>query len=65
MNLAIIGGGSWGTALAIVLAPRFDGVRLWVNGQLLVDNWGQHGLTTNTGWAFQLDAGSGYVTRLD
>jgi glycerol-3-phosphate dehydrogenase (NAD(P)+) len=29
-NLAIIGGGSWGTALAIVLAPRFDRVRLWV-----------------------------------
>jgi glycerol-3-phosphate dehydrogenase (NAD(P)+) len=29
-NLAIIGAGSWGTALAIVLAPRFTGVRLWV-----------------------------------
>ena len=29
-NLAIIGAGSWGTALAIVLAPRFPGVRLWV-----------------------------------
>lgn len=29
-NLAIIGGGSWGTALAIVLAPRFSQVRLWV-----------------------------------
>ena len=29
-NLAIIGGGSWGTALAIVLAPRFPHVRLWV-----------------------------------
>jgi glycerol-3-phosphate dehydrogenase (NAD(P)+) len=28
--LAIIGGGSWGTALAIVLAPRFSNVRLWV-----------------------------------
>jgi glycerol-3-phosphate dehydrogenase (NAD(P)+) len=27
--LAIIGGGSWGTALSIVLAPRFDRVRLW------------------------------------
>ena len=31
MRLAIIGGGSWGTALACVLAPRFDRVRLWVN----------------------------------
>jgi glycerol-3-phosphate dehydrogenase (NAD(P)+) len=29
-NLSIIGGGSWGTALAIVLAPRFQNVRLWV-----------------------------------
>ncbi len=29
-NLAIIGGGSWGSALAIVLAPRFERVRFWV-----------------------------------
>lgn len=29
-NLSIIGAGSWGTALAIVLAPRFERVRLWV-----------------------------------
>ena len=29
-SLAIIGGGSWGTALAIILAPRFPRVRLWV-----------------------------------
>ncbi|MBV9506816.1 MAG: NAD(P)-dependent glycerol-3-phosphate dehydrogenase [Acidobacteriia bacterium] len=29
-TLAIIGGGSWGTALATVLAPRFAQVRLWV-----------------------------------
>lgn len=29
-QLSIIGGGSWGTALAIVLAPRFERVRLWV-----------------------------------
>jgi glycerol-3-phosphate dehydrogenase (NAD(P)+) len=29
-NLSIIGAGSWGTALAIVLAPRFSRVRLWV-----------------------------------
>jgi glycerol-3-phosphate dehydrogenase (NAD(P)+) len=28
-NLSIIGAGSWGTALAIVLAPRFERVRLW------------------------------------
>lgn len=29
-RLAVIGGGSWGTALAIVLAPRFEEVRLWI-----------------------------------
>jgi glycerol-3-phosphate dehydrogenase (NAD(P)+) len=29
-ELSIIGGGSWGTALAIALAPRFSRVRLWV-----------------------------------
>ena len=29
-SLSILGGGSWGTALAVVLAPRFDVVRLWV-----------------------------------
>jgi len=32
-NLAIIGGGSWGTALALVLAPRFQRLRLWVYEQ--------------------------------
>ena len=29
-RLAIIGGGSWGTALSIVLGPRFDEIHLWV-----------------------------------
>jgi glycerol-3-phosphate dehydrogenase (NAD(P)+) len=29
-NLSIIGAGSWGTALAMVLAPRFPHIRLWV-----------------------------------
>lgn len=30
-RLAIIGGGSWGTALAIILAPRFEKLSLWVH----------------------------------
>ena len=29
-NLAIIGAGSWGTALSMLLSPRFSQVRLWV-----------------------------------
>lgn len=29
-ELAVVGGGSWGTALAVLLAPRFEHVRLWV-----------------------------------
>lgn len=29
-ELAIIGGGSWGTALAIALSSRFDAIRLWM-----------------------------------
>ncbi|MGD0361096.1 MAG: NAD(P)H-dependent glycerol-3-phosphate dehydrogenase [Bryobacteraceae bacterium] len=32
-TLAIIGAGSWGTALAIVLSPRFPRIRLWVYEQ--------------------------------
>jgi glycerol-3-phosphate dehydrogenase (NAD(P)+) len=36
-NLAIIGGGSWGTALAMVLAARFEHVRLWVYEPDLVE----------------------------
>ena len=29
-RLTILGAGSWGTALALALAPRFDSVRMWV-----------------------------------
>ncbi len=36
-RLAIIGGGSWGTALSIVLAPRFSEIRLWVYEQDLAE----------------------------
>ena len=40
-RLAIVGGGSWGTALAIVLASRFEHVRLWVYEADLVERMGQ------------------------
>ena len=36
-HLTIVGAGSWGTALAIVLAPRFPNVRLWVYEADLAD----------------------------
>lgn len=34
-RLAVIGAGSWGTALAIALAPRFESVRLWARDSKL------------------------------
>lgn len=40
--LAIIGAGSWGTALAIVLAPRFDRIRLWAHEEELVSRMQSH-----------------------
>jgi glycerol-3-phosphate dehydrogenase (NAD(P)+) len=36
-QLAILGAGSWGTALAIVLAPRFQQIRLWAHEADLAD----------------------------
>jgi glycerol-3-phosphate dehydrogenase (NAD(P)+) len=41
MRLAILGAGSWGTALAIVLAPRFEEIRLWVYEKDLAARLGQ------------------------
>jgi glycerol-3-phosphate dehydrogenase (NAD(P)+) len=37
MSIAIIGAGSWGTALSIVLAPRFERIRLWAHETDLVE----------------------------
>lgn len=34
-RLAILGAGSWGTALAIALAPRFRSIRLWAHDPAL------------------------------
>jgi glycerol-3-phosphate dehydrogenase (NAD(P)+) len=36
-SIAIVGAGSWGTALSIVLAPRFGRIRLWAYETDLVD----------------------------
>lgn len=36
-KVAIVGAGSWGTALAIVLSPRFDQIRLWAYEADLVE----------------------------
>src|SRR5207245_7657496 len=39
-RLAIIGAGSWGTALSIVLSPRFERIRVWVYEQDLAERMG-------------------------
>ena len=39
-ELTILGAGSWGTALSIVLGPRFERVRLWARDSGLADRVG-------------------------
>ncbi|HLN03570.1 MAG TPA: NAD(P)H-dependent glycerol-3-phosphate dehydrogenase [Bryobacteraceae bacterium] len=63
-NLAIIGGGSWGTALAIVLAPRFDCVRLWVYEQELADRMCATGINDVYLPGFQLSKNVGILNDL-
>lgn len=41
-----------------------DGVRLWVNNQLLINNWTNHSVTENSG-TIALTAGSKYDIRLE
>jgi hypothetical protein len=41
-----------------------DGVRLWVNGQLLIDNWTDHGSTENSA-SITLTAGQKYDLKLE
>ena len=60
-NLAIIGGGSWGTALSIVLAPRFDHVRLWVYEQDLAERMRASGVNDVYLPGFQLPSNVGAV----
>ena len=35
-RLKVVGAGSWGTALALALAPRFDHIDLWGRDPALV-----------------------------
>jgi MSHA biogenesis protein MshQ len=42
-----------------------DGVRLWVNGALVIDNWTVHATTTNSSPAIALKAGFVYDIKLE
>jgi PA14 domain-containing protein len=42
-----------------------DGLRLWVDGRLVVENWTDHGDTLNTSAPVHLEAGQRYDLRLD
>jgi hypothetical protein len=42
-----------------------DGVRLWVNGTQVINNWTDHGSTTNTGTAITLTAGQKYTITME
>jgi MSHA biogenesis protein MshQ len=42
-----------------------DGVRLWVNNVLVIDNWTYHGATSNTTSAITLTAGTNYPVRVE
>lgn len=41
-----------------------DGVRLWINNQLVIDNWTEHGETEDTG-KIALKAGEKYAVKLE
>lgn len=42
-----------------------DGVRLWVNGQLIINNWTEHSVTTDTSIQVALVAGETYTIKLE
>ncbi len=42
-----------------------DGVRVWVNGTLVIDNWTPHGPTTNTATNIPLTAGQRVSVRIE
>jgi pectin methylesterase-like acyl-CoA thioesterase len=42
-----------------------DGVRLWVNGQEIIDNWTEHSATTNSSKTIALQAGQLYDIKIE
>jgi hypothetical protein len=42
-----------------------DGIRVWVNGQLVINNWTDHASTTNTSAAISLTAGTRYTLKVE
>jgi MSHA biogenesis protein MshQ len=42
-----------------------DGVRLWVNDQLVINNWTNHGTTLNSSSAISLTAGQRYNIKME
>jgi hypothetical protein len=42
-----------------------DGVRLWVDGKLLIDNWTDHGGTLDSSKRISLEAGKSYDLKLE
>ena len=42
-----------------------DGIRLWINGQQVINNWTDHASTTNTSAAISLTAGVRYTVTLE
>ena len=42
-----------------------DGVRLWINGQQVIDNWTSHSQTSDTTGNIALTAGTSYAVRVE
>ena len=42
-----------------------DGIRVWVNGQLVINNWTDHASTTNTSASINLTAGTKYSLKVE
>lgn len=42
-----------------------DGIRLWVNGTMVIDNWSDHAPTTNNSASIALTAGQKYDLKLE